>query len=407
MNVRVNIEQFDQRASAPAWRDRKKAGWLLSPSLPVLAMGITGLVAGQGVRWRTGYAWAGPVLIHVLIPLFDRLLGEDQANPDAAAMQQLANDRYYDRIVRVFIPLQYAALFTLAGRYRHADVGWFGRLGLALTAGAVSGIAINTAHELGHRAGRLERTLARMALAPSAYGHFAVEHNFGHHRRVATPEDPASSRLGESFWQFLPRTVSGSLLSAISIEQVRLARRGLSFWSWRNELLQGWAMSGLTHGALLACFGRKIVPFIGIQAAYGFSLLEVVNYIEHYGLLRGRDAQGRYERVQPAHSWNSNYLVTNLFLYQLQRHADHHAHPTRPYQLLRHLEGAPQLPGGYASMILPAYIPGWWSRIMDQRVIRHYAGNLDRINRQPAQARPWRDGIDTLKQAVSRLWRSR
>ena len=200
---------------------------------------------------------------------------------------------------------------------------------------------------------------------------------------MATPEDPASSRMGESFWKFLPRTVLGGIKSSIKIEKARLARKGKTFWSLDNELLQGWAMSVGFFGATTLVCGPRAVPFLAAQAVYGASLLESVNYIEHYGLLRQKDKNGKYERTQPEHSWNSNHIVTNLFLYQLQRHSDHHAHPQRSFQALRHFEKAPQLPGGYASMLLPAYLPQWWYETMDKRVIDHYEGDLSKINWDP------------------------
>ncbi len=252
--------------------------------------------------------------------------------------------------------------------------------------GAINGIAINTGHELSHKHDRLDRILSMVALAPTGYTHFAVEHPYGHHKRVATPEDPASSRMGESFWKFLPRTVIGGFKSAYDIEKRRLERKGKSFWCLENELLQGWAMSAGVFAAAAVVGGRRSIPFLVGQAAYGASLLEVINYVEHYGLKRRQDENGKYERTQPEHSWNSNQVVTNLFLYQLQRHSDHHAHPTRSFQALRHFEDAPQLPSGYASMLLPAYIPSWWYKIMDERVIKHYKGDLSRINMDPENA---------------------
>jgi alkane 1-monooxygenase len=244
----------------------------------------------------------------------------------------------------------------------------------------VNGVAINTAHELGHKKGKLDRWLARISLAPTFYGHFYVEHNRGHHKNVSTPVDPASSRMGETFWAFWPRTVVGSLRSAWHLEAERLARSGKGVWSLSNENLQSWAMSVVLWGAVLAVFGWVALPFLLIQAVYGFSLLEVVNYLEHYGLLRRTLPDGRVERCMPEHSWNSNHMVTNLFLYHLQRHSDHHANPTRHYQALRHFEESPQLPAGYAAMVLLAYIPPLWFAVMDKRVIRHYRGDLSRIN---------------------------
>jgi alkane 1-monooxygenase len=258
---------------------------------------------------------------------------------------------------------------------------------LALTVGTVAGIAINTAHELGHKRDRLERRLSKVALAQTGYGHFYVEHNRGHHARVSTPEDPASARLGESFWAFLPRTVWGSLRSAWSIEAAALRRKGHPVWSPRNDVLNAWALSIVLLGALLVAFGWQVLPLLVIQAVFGFSLLEVVNYIEHYGLLRQRVANGRYERCQPEHSWNSNNVASNLALYHLERHSDHHANPTRRYQALRNFDDAPQLPSGYALMIGLAYLPPVWRRVMDPRVLAHYDGEVDRANLHPRARR--------------------
>lgn len=169
----------------------------------------------------------------------------------------------------------------------------------------------------------------------------------------------------------------------VELEKTRLQRLGKSPWTLRNDVLNAWAMSVVLFGVLVAVFGPVIVPFLILQAVYGFSLLETVNYLEHYGLLRQKTASGRYERCTPAHSWNSDHIVTNIFLYHLQRHSDHHANPTRRYQTLRSMDGAPNLPSGYASMIGLAYIPPLWRKVMDHRVVEHYDGDLTRANIQP------------------------
>jgi alkane 1-monooxygenase len=231
----------------------------------------------------------------------------------------------------------------------------------------------------------VERWLSRIALAQTCYGHFFIEHNRGHHVRVATPPDPASARFGESFWRFLPRTVSGSLTSAWRLEKTRLARTGGSPWSVRNDILTAWAMSAVLFGALTAVFGPGVLPYLAIQAVFGFCLLEVINYTEHYGLLRERTESGRYERCAPRHSWNSDNLASNVFLYHLQRHSDHHANPTRRYQALRHFETAPELPTGYAGMIVLAYFPPLWRRVMDPLVLAHYDGDITRANIMPSK----------------------
>lgn len=364
-------------AQAAPWSDPKRYLWLLGPAVPLIGLCMLALY------WQTQSSWAlwfVVILVHAIIPALDVLFGEDAVNPPEAALNALVKDRYYSWVLYAFVPLQLLA--TVAGAWLAAtgDLPWYDLLGLAVSVGMVNGVAINTAHELGHKKDKVDRWLSRISLAPTFYGHFYVEHNRGHHKNVSTPNDPASSRLGETFWAFWPRTVMGSLRSAWHLEAERLARAGKSVWSLSNENLQSWAMSVVLWGALLAVLGWVVLPFLLIQAVYGFSLLEVVNYLEHYGLLRRQLPDGRVERCMPEHSWNSNHMVTNLFLYHLQRHSDHHANPTRHYQALRHFEESPQLPGGYAAMMLLAYVPPLWFAVMDKRVIRHYRGDLSRIN---------------------------
>ncbi|MFI4989977.1 MAG: alkane 1-monooxygenase [Solirubrobacterales bacterium] len=367
-------------AEPASWRDPKRYLWLLGlvvPTLPFLAWGLVQLT-GLGVFW-----FYGPVLVFGIFPLLDLAVGLDARNPPESMIKALEQDRYYRWCTYAYIPVQYAGLIFACWEWSYGDLSVVESIGLALTVAMVSGIAINTAHELGHKRASLERWLSKVALAQSGYGHFFIEHNRGHHVRVATPEDPASSRLGESFYRFLPRTVSGSLRSAWELERVRLRRLESSMWTPRNDILSAWAMTVVLFGALVAVFGVVVLPYLVIQAVLGFSLLEVVNYLEHYGLLRQRREDGRYERTRPEHSWNSNNTASNVLLYHLQRHSDHHANPVRRYQALRHVEQAPQLPTGYAGMILTAVIPPLWRRVMDHRVLEHYEGDVSRANLQP------------------------
>jgi alkane 1-monooxygenase len=365
----------------PDWRDRKRYLWLLGTVVPLLLFGGWGLVSltGLGLFW-----WIGPLFVYVVIPILDRFFGDDPSNPPEEIVAWLERDRYYRLVTYAFLPLQYIAFFV--GFWlmtRHGGLPVIDKLGIVVTLGSVNGIAINTAHEMGHKKEHLERWFARVALAPSGYGHFFIEHNRGHHVRVATLDDPASSRMGESFWEFWPRTVVGSVRNSWRLEQRRLRRMGKPTFSPRNDVLNAWAMTVVLWAAVIALFGIGTLPYLVIQAVFAFSLLEVVNYLEHYGLLREELSSGRYERVSPRHSWNNNHIVTNLFLYQLQRHSDHHANPTRRYQTLRHFAESPQLPSGYASMIVLAYFPPLWRRVMDKRVLAHYDGDLTRANLHP------------------------
>ena len=375
--------------TAVAWRDPKKYAWPLALVVPVLPFaGFASWRAAGGAAW--GW-WLTPVVVFGLIPLIDVLLGDDRANPPEEIARQLQDVRYYRWLTYLYLPAQYAALIVCSEVWVRGVLSAAGMAGLILSAGVVNGIAINTAHELGHKREAVERWLSKIALAPTGYGHFYVEHNRGHHVRVATPEDPASARLGESFWAFWPRTVLGSLVSAWRLETRRFRARSRSPWTWRNNVLNAWAMTAVLAAGLIAGFGPRVLPFLLLQAVVGFSLLEVVNYLEHYGLSRQRTPAGRYEKVTPRHSWNSDRVVTNIFLFQLQRHSDHHANPLRRYQTLRSFDESPQLPGGYATMVVIALITPLWRRIMDPKVLAHYGGDLSLANVHAPAARRLRD----------------
>jgi alkane 1-monooxygenase len=365
-----------------SWRDGRRYLWPSAIVVPILPFLSFGLVRQTGAG---GWWWLTAVLVFVLIPIMDLLGGDDVGNPPDEVAKQLQDDRYYRWLTYLYLPLQFGALVLGAWQWQAGGLDWIGRLGLLATVGTVNGIAINTAHELGHKRESVERWLSKIALAPTAYGHFYVEHNRGHHTRVATFEDPASSRMGEGFWTFWPRTVFGSLRSAWHLETRRFTVRRRSPWTARNDILNAWLMTAVLFAALVIAFGPGVLPFLAAQAVWGFSLLEVVNYLEHYGLARQRNAAGRYEKVDERHSWNSNRLTTNIFLYQLQRHSDHHANPTRRYQVLRSFDTSPQLPAGYATMIVVALIPPLWRRVMDHRVLAHYGGDLGLANVHPPE----------------------
>jgi alkane 1-monooxygenase len=370
----------DVEVNPAEWSDGKRFAWMLGivvPLAPFFAY-LYWSLTGIGAFW-----FIGPVLVFVLFPLLDVAIGMDPTNPPDSVLKYLEQDRYYRWCTYLFIPIQYAGLIFACWMWASGELTVVESIGLSLTMGVVGGIAINTAHELGHKRANSEKWLSRVALAQTGYGHFFIEHNRGHHVKVATPEDPASSRLGESFWAFLPRTVVGSLNSAWEIETARLGRLGKSHWGIHNDVLSAWAMTVVLFGGLAVVFGAVVLPYLLVQAVIGFSLLEVVNYLEHYGLRRQKREDGRYERCLPEHSWNSNNVASNVLLYHLQRHSDHHANPTRRYQALRHVDEAPQLPTGYAGMIVLAWFPPLWRRVMDPRLLDHYEGDVTRANIHP------------------------
>jgi alkane 1-monooxygenase len=235
---------------------------------------------------------------------------------------------------------------------------------------ACGALGINVAHELGHRVKALDRALSKTLLASSLYMHLIIEHNLGHHRHVSTDQDPASAERGISLYRFLPRSIWGGLRSAWRLEAERLAAAGLAFWSPANEMIRFTLIQLGLLAAVYAIFGLPGLLGYLMTAAVGIGLLETVNYIEHYGLRRQKKASGRYERVMPHHSWNSSHPYGRLMLYELTRHSDHHYLASRPYQILRHFEEAPQMPAGYPAMVLLATVPPLWFAVMNPRVDR-------------------------------------
>lgn len=362
---------------AVAWKDRRRRLWAVSLLLPMLPLAALLAWAASGVE---AWMWLTPAVVYGLVPLLDQLLGEDPNNPPESLVPALEEDRWYRWLTWLSVPAVWLTVAFAAWVAVSGELGPFGWLGLAVSAGWSSGAGINVGHELGHKKAALERWLARLALAPACYGHFVVEHVRGHHRDVATPEDPASSRFGESYYRFMGREIPGAFRRAWRLERQRLAGLGRGALDIRNENLQAWALSALFWGALLLALGPAVLPFMFAQAVFAYSLLSAANYVEHYGLLRERLPDGRYERPAPRHSWNSNRVVSNLLLYQLQRHSDHHAWPARRYQSLRHFDEAPQLPTGYFGMFLLALVPPLWRRVMDPRVLAHVDGDRGRIN---------------------------
>lgn len=314
------------------------------------------------LHWvAVGAPWASIAVAFVAIPLIDALVGRPRR--DGGGPQPIPFVRW---IPRLQLPLQAALLI---GAVRIApELPMSQLLVFALAVGTVTGgIGITIAHELGHRASRLDRAIARALLVSVAYGHFFVEHVRGHHVRVATPDDPATAPRGMSVYRFVARSVIGGFRHAWRLERMRLERLGRSAWHPSNWVLSGslvsagllalaWLASG-PHGALL----------FGIQAVWAFVLLEIINYVEHYGLLRKR-VDGRYEPVREEHSWNADFAVSNWVLFNLQLHSDHHAHMNKPYERLRTVRAAPQLPAGYPTMVLAALVPPLWFAVMDPRI---------------------------------------
>jgi alkane 1-monooxygenase len=296
-------------------------------------------------------------------------LGHDPDNVPAERERTLAQSRWFRGLTLAALPVQWGVLAWSAWWFANAPLDPVGVLGWGLSQGVVGGVlAINTAHELIHKDSRLEQTVGGLLLASVGYHGFKIEHLRGHHVHVSTPEDASSARFGQSVWDFLPRAMVLNTRNAWTLEAERLRKLGLPVLHWRNEMLR-WTALWLALIALIALWlGLPGVVFFLLQGVVAAGTLEVINYIEHYGLERRRLADGRFERTTHLHSWNSDYRLSNLMLFQLQRHSDHHAFPKRPYAILRHHADSPQLPGGYAAMFLLALVPPLWFRVINPRV---------------------------------------
>jgi alkane 1-monooxygenase len=366
--------------------DRKRWLWLLSVLYPLQPFVAVGLVMRTGNEL---WVLLPLVMNYVIAPILDWAIGEDNNNPPEEVIMQLDRDPYYRRLTYAVVPLHFMTLIGVAWFATTQPLSWWAFSVLAAFTGIAAGLAINTGHELGHKNSKFEKTLAKIVLAVPAYGHFTIEHNRGHHKHVATFKDAASARMGESIYRFALREIPGAIQSAWNLEKERLNSRGRSVWHPNNSILQSYALTAALSILLLVTLGWKVIPFLLIHNVLAYWQLTSANYIEHYGLLRQRGDDGRLERCEPHHSWNSNHILSNLALFHLERHSDHHASPLRRYQSLRHYDDLPLLPNGYFGMYVLAYIPWLWFFVMDKRLMNlpHVAGDLDNVNIDPA-ARP-------------------
>lgn len=367
---------------AISYVDRKRWFWTLSVLFPLQPLLSIWLHANTG---NEAWLFLGFLTSYVIAPALDMVIGEDRNNPPEEVVMQLDRDVYYRRLTYIVVPLHFITLLISAWYAATADLSIIGFTGLALIAGLTAGLAINTGHELGHKNSKLEKTLSKLVLAVPAYGHFSIDHNRGHHSTVSTPEDCSSARMGENIYQFALRDIPGAFVRAWRYEKERLNNRGKPALHPDNQILQSHALSLAIAIFLVATLGWSMIAFLLIHHVAAYWQLTSANYVEHYGLLRQKDENGRYERCQPHHSWNSNHVFSNLVLFHLERHSDHHAHPLRRYQSLRHFEDLPQLPNGYFGVYLLAYLPPLWFRFMDKRLLAlpHIQGDLDKINISP------------------------
>ncbi|GAA5037285.1 alkane monooxygenase [Marivirga lumbricoides] len=316
------------------------------------------------------------LFVYLLIPAIDSITGRDLSNVPKASVSEVANDFYYRFITYCWTFFQLTFIAWAAFVFTIHTLSLFEQITFIIAVSlSTGGIGITVAHELGHKKSLLERFYSKVLLMTVSYMHFYIEHNKGHHVRVSTPDDPATSRQNESFYAFWWRSVTRGYKSAWEIENKRLERKGISSFSIHNNMIWFTLLPFIFAGLLSAGFSLYLgyfvwqpIVFFFAQSFFAFSLLEAVNYVEHYGLMRKKIDENRYERVAPHHSWNASQIVSNFFLFQLQRHSDHHFNAIKRYQVLDHYDNAPQLPAGYPTMVLMAHIPQLWFKVMNPRL---------------------------------------
>lgn len=341
---------------------RTSAFKYLSPSLIYMLAWFS--FTGSG--WIT---WSPMLYAWVLMPLVELFISPSNKNLTAAEEELAKKDRIFDWLLYIIVILQFTALFIFLNSMKATNLLWWEMAGRIGSMGLLCGtFGINVAHELGHRVNKYEQFMAKALLLTSLYMHFFIEHNKGHHKNVATPEDPSSARLNEPVFIFYFRTIIFSYISAWKIANNEMRKKALPVLHWKNEMLQAQIIQLFFVTAIVLLFGWMTTLYFLIAATIGFLLLETVNYIEHYGLQRKQRDDGNYERAMPHHSWNSNHILGRLMLFELSRHSDHHYLASRKYQVLQHHDDAPQLPTGYPGSMILALVPPLWFYVMNKKI---------------------------------------
>ncbi|MEZ4796985.1 MAG: alkane 1-monooxygenase [Flavobacteriaceae bacterium] len=324
-----------------------------------------------GLYFKGYWLFLTPIYLFVFIPILELILDEENSNYSESEVSTRSINTFFDWLLYLNLPIVYALMIWSFFEVANHPFEAYEFIGLVLSLGMVlGGNGINVAHELGHRQTSKERFIGKALLLPSLYMHFYIEHNFGHHLHAATKEDPATARYKQNVYSFWLNSIIRQYLSAWNIQKRLLENYKLSFFSLRNDMLWFLVLQGLYLTVVYLVFGKIVLLFAVLSAVTGILLLETVNYIEHYGLLRQKKESGRYERVKEIHSWNSNHVIGRIMLYELTRHSDHHFKSSKKYQILECHEESPQLPFGYPTSMVLALLPPLWFAIMNKRVPR-------------------------------------
>jgi alkane 1-monooxygenase len=329
---------------------------------------IVPLIVFLSLYFGDYWSFSAIIFVFAIIPLAELFLSGNKKNMGKNEEEEAKKNKLYDLVLYSLVPVQFFLLMYFLVRIGDQSLSFFEKAGMVTAFGISCGVlGINAAHELGHRNTRHEQYMSKILLLTTQYMHFFIEHNRGHHKKVATADDPATSRYGENLYSFYIRSVRDSWLSAWNIEKERLKKKKFKICSLKNEMLWYQIIQGAFLIIITVIFGFESLFFYLIASIIGFLLLETVNYIEHYGLQR-KKINGVYERTLPVHSWNSNHPIGRILLLELSRHSDHHFMASRKYQILRHFDDSPQMPAGYPGMMLISFFPPLWFRIMHRKI---------------------------------------
>jgi len=335
--------------------------------LRYLAAYLVPIACFGGLYFR---GWASPGTLYIgffLVPLIELFVPASTRNEEESAMVEKSRIPFFDYLLYLNLPALYINVGYFIWILGNREMTSFELIFSVISVGVLMGVSgINVAHELGHRHNPFDKWIARLLLLPALYSHFTLEHNYGHHLKVGTPDDPATARKGEGVYRFYLRSIFLGYRNAWEIGSRMLVSQGKP--GWMHEVFWGHvAQVGLLFLVAFIAGISGLIPYF-CAALLGVVTLESVNYIEHYGLKRQKLASGRYEPMTESHSWNSNHELGRIMLFELVRHADHHYQSTRKYQVLRHMEQSPQLPFGYPGSIIMALIPPLWFWVMNPRV---------------------------------------
>lgn len=339
--------------------------------LKYLAAFTIPIVAFVGLFFKGSMVYLTPVYAFGVIPILELIFPVDTTNLSSEEIDSKLKRRVFDWLLYLNLPIVYGLVLYGLFEVTSTSLKTYELIGMILSVGIVLGVnGINVGHELGHRQQTNERFLGKALLLPSIYMHFYIEHNHGHHLHAATPEDPATARFNQSVYSFWFTSITRQYTSAWRIQSKLLKNQGLSFISYKNDMFWYHIIQLAYLLLVFLVFGSIGLLFAIASAVIGFLLLETVNYIEHYGLLRLKKSSGRYERVKEMHSWNSNHVIGRIVLYELTRHSDHHYKSSKKYQVLDCHDESPQMPFGYPTSMVLAMLPPLWFSIMNKRVPR-------------------------------------